>query len=130
MGFAPNPTLSGKADPYYDYKSTVLSVSALDDHPDRLLKRSASLNISTKIAYWGLAELISCAPVRTDLADDPRLKENVALSVVADVVAFQKDPVAPPEDMYGPWSDALGLMTREGYQLKAPWLVSMSRCRS
>ncbi|MBV7339625.1 substrate-binding domain-containing protein [Chloroflexi bacterium TSY] len=118
LGFAPNPTPSGKPDPYYGYKSTVLSVSALDGHPDQAGETFRCLEYlykdAGKDAYWGLAELISCAPVRADLADDPRLRENEAISIVSDLIPFQRDPVAPPEGMYGPWSDALSLMTSEG----------------
>ncbi|MEZ4869698.1 MAG: extracellular solute-binding protein [Caldilineaceae bacterium] len=118
LGFAPNPTPTGKPDPYYGYKSTVLCISALEGHPDEAGATFRFLEYlykdAGKEAFWGLAELLSCAPVRADLADDPRLKENNALSVVAEVIAFQKDPVAPPEDMYDPWGDALRLMTLEG----------------
>lgn len=90
----------------------------MDGHPDQAGETFRCLEYlykdAGKDAYWGLAELISCAPVRADLADDPRLRENEAISIVSDLIPFQRDPVAPPEGMYGPWSDALSLMTSEG----------------
>ncbi|MEM7134253.1 MAG: substrate-binding domain-containing protein [Chloroflexota bacterium] len=123
LGFAPNPTPSGNADPYLGYKSTVLSVSALTGHEDQAGETFRFLEYlykdSGKEAYWGLAELISCAPVRGDLASDPRLDENPALKTVAEVIPFQKDPVAPPEDMYGPWSDTVSLIVNEGQPVES-----------
>lgn len=123
LGFAPNPTPSGSPEPYLGYKSTVLSVSALTGHPDEAGDTFRFLEYlykdTGKEAFWGLAELLSCAPVRADLAADPRMDDNPALSVVAEVIPFQKDPVAPPEDMYDPWADALRLMTLEGQPVES-----------
>lgn len=123
LGFAPNPTPSGNADPYYGYKSTVLSVSALTGHNDQAPETFRFLEYlykdTGKEAYWGLAELISCAPVRADLVDDPRLAANEALSMVASVIPFQKDPVAPPENMYGPWGDVIGRIVNEGMPVES-----------
>jgi len=117
LGFAPNPTPTGDVPPYTGYKSTVLSVSALSGHPD---EDGASFRYleylyktAGKDAFWELANLLSSAPVRSDLVNDPRLDANPALKVVAGVVPSQKDPVYLNEDLGTAWTDALSRMAIE-----------------
>jgi ABC-type glycerol-3-phosphate transport system substrate-binding protein len=111
LGFAPNPTPTSDPPPYNGYKSTVLSVSALSGHNDEAGASFRFLEYLYKDAgkdtFWGKAELLSCAPVRADLIDDPRLEANPALKVVAEVVPFQKDPVYLAEELYVAWADTL-----------------------
>ncbi len=117
LGVAPNPTPTSDSAPYNGYKSTTLSVSALDGHPDEAGHSFRYLEhlykVEGKDTFWGLAELLSCAPVRSDLVDDPRLNDNPALKVVAEVVALQKDPVYLSDELNTAWADALTRITIE-----------------
>jgi ABC-type glycerol-3-phosphate transport system substrate-binding protein len=117
LGFAPNPTPTSDPPPYLGYKSTVLSVSALSGHDDEAGASFRFLEYLYKDAgkdfFWAKAELLSSAPVRADLMDDPRLEANPALKVVAEVLPFQKDPVYLSEDLDVAWNDALARITIE-----------------
>jgi ABC-type glycerol-3-phosphate transport system substrate-binding protein len=117
LGFAPNPTPTSDAPPFLGYKSTVLSVSALTGHTDEAGASFRYLEYlykdAGKDAFWGLAELLSSAPVRADLADDPRLEANPALKVVSEVLPLEKDPVYLNEDLGAAWNDALTRITIE-----------------
>jgi ABC-type glycerol-3-phosphate transport system substrate-binding protein len=118
LGFAANPTPTGKPDPYYGYKSTVLSVSALRGREAEYPATFRFLEYLYKDAgpdiYAQLAALLSCAPARADLADDPRILENPGLAKVVEVIPFEYDPVQPPPEMYTLWADALMRMVMEG----------------
>lgn len=118
LAYTHNPTPTGEPSPYYGYKSTVLSLSALTGHPDQEPATFRFLEYLLKTAgkdfYLQKAELLSSAPVRADLADDERLQQNVALAKVAEVVPFEYDPVQPPPEMYTMWSDALKRIVLEG----------------
>jgi multiple sugar transport system substrate-binding protein len=117
LGFAANPTPTGEPDPLYGYKSTVLSVSALagrePEYPAtfRFLEHLYK-NVGQDI-YLQLSQLLSCAPARADLVEDPRLLENPGLAKVAEVIPFEKDPVQPPPEMYDLWANALSRMVME-----------------
>jgi multiple sugar transport system substrate-binding protein len=117
LGFAPNPTPTGEPDPYYGYKSTVLSVSALSGHEDQAPATFRFLEhlyqTVGKDIYMELAQLLSCAPARADLVDDPRLQENPGLAMVAQVIPYEKDPVQPPPEMYDLWLNTLQKMVME-----------------
>jgi ABC-type glycerol-3-phosphate transport system substrate-binding protein len=117
LGFAPNPTPTSDAPPYLGYRSTVLSVSALTGHTDEAGASFRFLEYLYKDAgkdfFWAKAELLSSAPVRADLMDDPRLQANPALKVVAEVLPLEKDPAYLSGDLYTPWADALAQITIE-----------------
>jgi multiple sugar transport system substrate-binding protein len=123
LGFAPNPTPTGKPEPVYGYKSTVLSVSAMAGHEERYPATFRFLEYLYKTVgkdvFWEKAKLLSSAPVRADLLDDPRLDENPALKVVAQVVPLERDPVQLMEELDGPWMDALRKMTLENEPVPA-----------
>ena len=117
LGFAVNPTPTGKPEPYLGYKSTVLSVSALTGHEDQAPATFRFLEHLYKTVgqdiYLELAQLLSCAPARADLAEDPRLLENPGLAKVAEVIPFEKDPVQPPPEMYDLWLNTLRKIVME-----------------
>lgn len=118
LGFAPNPTPTGEPDPYYGYKSTVLSVSALRgreaEYPATFRFLEHLYKNAGQQVYRQLAELLSCAPARVDLAEDPAILENPGLATVVKVIPFEKDPVQPPPEMYSLWADSLSRMVMEG----------------
>ena len=117
LGFAANPTPAGEREPYLGYKSTVLSVSALTGHEEQAPATFRFLEHLYQTVgqdiYLQLAQLLSCAPARADLATDPRLLENPGLAKVAEVIPYEKDPVQPPPEMYDLWANTLKKMVME-----------------
>jgi multiple sugar transport system substrate-binding protein len=118
LGFATNPTPTGKPDPYYGYKSTVLSVSALrgreEEYPATFRFIEHLYKDAGQDIYRQLAELLSCAPARADLAEDPTILVNEGLAKVVEVIPNEKDPVQPPPEMYTLWADSLMRIVMEG----------------
>ena len=123
LGFAPPPTPTGNPEPVHGYKSTVLSVSAFKGDTetyDAVYDFLKYLYVDAgKDAYWNLAELISIAPARADLLDDPRLLSDPGLAMAAQMQATEHDPVEPPGDMNGAIGDAFYRIFREGSSVEA-----------
>ena len=123
LGFAPPPTPTGNPEPLHGYKSTVLSVSAFKGDTttyDAVYDFLKYLYVDAgKEAYWNLAELISIAPVRADLLDDPRLQADAGLAMAAQMQATEHDPIEPPGDMNGAIGDAFYRIFREGSSVEA-----------
>lgn len=118
LGFAPPPTPTGEPAPLHGYKSTVLSVSAFKGDPetyDAVYDFLKYLYVDAGAeAYWELAKMISIAPVRADLLNDPRLQEDEGLAMAAQLQATEHDPVEPPPEMNGMFGDAYFRILREG----------------
>jgi ABC-type glycerol-3-phosphate transport system substrate-binding protein len=118
LEYAPNPTPSGEADPFYGYKSTVLDISVLKGHeasyPATFQFMSYMLKEAGPDTYRALCELISCAPERADLFDDATLAAVPGMSVVTQVLPLQRDPVQPPEELYPVWENVVHQIAIEG----------------
>jgi ABC-type glycerol-3-phosphate transport system substrate-binding protein len=119
LGFAPNPTPTGKPEPLYGYKSTVLDISAMvsgrtEEYMPTFRFLEYHYKEGGKDAFWKLCELVQCAPERADLFDDPRLKTLPGLQKVAEVLPYEHDPVQPPEELYTIWQDVLNRAVIEG----------------
>lgn len=118
LGFAPPPTPTGQPDPVYGYKSTVLSVSAFkgdESAYDAVYDFLKYLYVDAGTeAYWALAQMISLAPVRSELLSDPRLQEDAGLAMAAQMQALEHDPVEPPPALGAIYSDAYFRMLEEG----------------
>lgn len=118
LGFAPPPTPSGSPDPLYGYKSTVLSVAAFkgrEESYDAVYDFLKYLYVDAGTeAYWALAKMISIAPVRSELLNDPRLGEDAGLAMAAQVLAQEHDPVEPPPELGAVYGDAYFRMLNEG----------------
>ncbi len=118
LGFGPPPTPSGQPDPLYGYKSTVLSVSAFkgdEEAYDAVYDFLKYLYVDAGAeAYWALAKMISIAPVRADLLNDPRLQEDAGLAMAAQMQALEHDPVEPPPELGTVYGDAYFRILEEG----------------
>jgi multiple sugar transport system substrate-binding protein len=117
LGFAANPTPTGQPDPFYGYKSTVLDVSALKGRPEDYEATFRFLEFLFKEGkefYWQLCDLISCAPERKDLFDDPRLASSPGLVKAAEVLPFEHDPVQPPEELGSIWANVISQIAIDG----------------
>lgn len=118
LGFAPPPTPTGRPDPVYGYKSTVLSVSAFKGHAeayDAVYDFLKYLYVDAGAeAYWALAQMISIAPARSDLLSDPRLQADAGLAIAAQLQGLEHDPVEPPPALNDLYGEAYFRMLQEG----------------
>jgi len=102
MGLAEPPTPTGEAKPVFGYNSPVLDFSVLKGHEeeyDTAFKFLKYMYDKRQDIIYKLVDLMALAPENIHVINDPKVKEDARLQLMAQIAGKENDPVQSSADL-------------------------------